>query len=222
MSLLVNTQTLDVDNLMKSIAIIGQKGGTGKTTLAQILAVASEQAGVMTAGIDLDPQASLCHWSDLRGADAPVIIDTQPARLPKTLQTAKDQGIGLCVIDTAGRAEQAILAASKVADLVIIPLQPTVADLNTIPASMDIVRLAKAKRYLAIQTRVKPRGERHRETAEWLNAQTIPVCPVTLGDRVTYQDAYAQGLTPVEYDPAGKAADECRELYNFIIDLLNE
>lgn len=207
---------------MKIIAIIGQKGGTGKTTLAQIMAVASEQAGVMTAGIDLDPQASLCQWSDLRSADAPMIIDTQPARLPKTLQTAKDQGIGLSVIDTAGRAEQAALAASKVADLVIIPLQPTVADLNTVQASQDLIRLAKAKRYLAILTRVKPRGERHRETADWLKAQTIPVCPVTLGDRVTYQDAYAHGLTPVEYDPPSKAADECRELYNFIFNLLNE
>ena len=205
---------------MDTIAVIGQKGGTGKTTLAEILVVAAELEGIVTAAIDLDPQASLCHWSDLREAETPIVIDTQPARLPKTLETAKAQGVGLCIIDTAGRAEQAALAACKAADLVLIPVQPTVTDLKTVEAAADIVKLAGNPKSVVVLTRVKPRGERHLETTEWLKSQGLEVCPFYLGDRVTYQDAGGAGRTPQESDPAGKAALECKQVYEFARDLV--
>ena len=205
---------------MNTIAIIGQKGGTGKTTLAQILAVAAERDGCVTAAIDLDPQSSLCSWSDLREKDEPLVIDTQPARLGKTLGTAKSQGVGLCIIDTAGRAEQASLAACKEADLVIIPLQPTVTDLSTITAAADVIRLAGNPASCIVLTRVKPRGERHTETSDWLTSQGFNVCPHTLGDRVTYQDAQGAGLVPQEYEPSGKAATESQRIYEFARELV--
>jgi chromosome partitioning protein len=206
---------------MKTISIIGQKGGTGKTTLAQILVVAAEQAGVTAAGIDLDPQVSLCAWADLRSAEAPAITDAQPGRLTRTLETARKEGVGLCVIDTAGRAEEASLAACKAADLVLIPVQPSLADLSTVEAALNLVRLAGAPPNLAILTRVKPRGERHKETMEWLKAQGLEVCPAVLGDRVTYQDAFAAGQTPQEFEPGGKAAAESKQVYEFVCKLIN-
>jgi chromosome partitioning protein len=43
---------------MKTITIISQKGGAGKTTIAVHLAVAAERRGMKTALFDLDPQAS--------------------------------------------------------------------------------------------------------------------------------------------------------------------
>ena len=55
---------------MKTIAIISQKGGSGKTTIALHLAVASARAGRNTAVIDLDPQASAANWSDRRRSRA--------------------------------------------------------------------------------------------------------------------------------------------------------
>ena len=206
---------------MKIIAIIGQKGGTGKTTLAQILAFAAEKDGKAVAAIDLDPQASLCKWADLRGENGPVVIDAQPARLAKTIETARGQGVDICLIDTAGRAEEAALAAVRVADLVLLPLQPTFADLSTVEAAQNIIGLAGGRLVLAVLMRVKPRGTRHTETTLFLEAQGIPVCPHGIGDRVIYQDAAGLGQTPQEFEPSGMAAKECAEVYRFIVNTVN-
>ena len=197
---------------MKVISLIGQKGGTGKTTLAQILAVHFTGNGKTAIGIDLDPQTSLCSWGDLRESDDPAIFDTQHSRLNKTLDAARGQGVDVVIIDTAGRAEQAAMAAARVSDLVILPLQPTAADLTTVQATQEIVQLAKVKHCFAVLMRVKPKGTRHTETATFLKGKGIEVCPHVIGDRVTYQDAAASGLVPAEYEPQGKAALESEQV----------
>ena len=55
---------------MQTLAMIAQKGGTGKTTLALSLAVAAEAAGKSVLIVDLDPQASACKWTDRRTGDS--------------------------------------------------------------------------------------------------------------------------------------------------------
>ena len=66
---------------MYTVALIAQKGGTGKTTLAVSLAVAAGQVGMTSIIIDLDPQGTACNWKDRRKSDGPVVIDAQPGRL---------------------------------------------------------------------------------------------------------------------------------------------
>jgi chromosome partitioning protein len=73
---------------MQTIAIVSQKGGTGKTTIAIHLAVSAERAGKPAVVIDLDPQASAAAWRDLRTEEAPAVESVQPARLAATLNAA--------------------------------------------------------------------------------------------------------------------------------------
>ena len=109
---------------MRTIAIISQKGGAGKTTVAIHLAVAAELRGMKTALFDLDPQASASSWSDKRNSPSPAVVSAQAARLPGLLKQAEDQSAALVFIDSAPNADSASLAAASGADLILI-LAPT-------------------------------------------------------------------------------------------------
>src|SRR5260370_26084667 len=91
------TAILHVD--MKTIAIVSQKGGVGKTTVALHLAVAGERDGKITVIIDLDPQASAATWKDLREEETPTVQPAQVNRLGVILEEAKKQGAAFVVID---------------------------------------------------------------------------------------------------------------------------
>jgi chromosome partitioning protein len=86
---------------MLTLAIVSQKGGVGKTTLAIHLAEAAHAAGYVTVVIDLDPQATAATWGDWRDGEAPEVITTPPGRLTKTIEAAIATGAEVIVIDTA-------------------------------------------------------------------------------------------------------------------------
>jgi chromosome partitioning protein len=205
---------------MKVISLICQKGGTAKTTTAINLAVEAFAYGLEVVIIDLDPQVSACDWKDIRGDAPPVVAATPVPHLERTLKAAGDNGADLVIIDTAGRTNDAANAAARAADLILVPLQPSLIDLKTLGATLDIIRLAGNKPTRALLARVKSTGTRHEDTAAWLVQQGIEVCPAMMGERVTYQDAYAQGLGVGEADPAGKAALEIKSVYLYISSLL--
>src|SRR5271167_4372774 len=98
---------------MHTVAILSQKGGTGKTTLTLHLAVASERAGKAAAVIDLDPQASAAGWKDSRPGETPVVVSVPSTRLPQALEAARTGGAVLTLIDTAPHATDAALAAAE-------------------------------------------------------------------------------------------------------------
>lgn len=201
---------------MKVISLICQKGGTSKTTTAINLAVEAVVCGLEVALIDLDPQVSACDWKDIRGDKTPVVAATPVPHLDRALKAAAGAGADLAIVDTAGRTNDAAAAAARVADIILIPLQPSLIDLKTLGATLEIIRLAGGKPAQALLTRVRSAGTRHEDTTAWLKSQGVKVCPFSLGERVTYQDAYAQGLGVLEADPSGKAAEEIRQVYLYI------
>lgn len=207
---------------MKIIALVAQKGGTGKTTLALSLAVAALQAGLIVVIIDLDPQATACNWGDRRKMDSPVIVDAQPARLQRALEKAAESGVDLAIIDTPARSEQSALAAAKLADLVIIPCRPQIYDMETIPNSREIISLAGGKPALVVLNAVPPRQARQQEALEAIQGMGILVSPFMLGSRTAFGDSAAMGRSVLEYDPSGKAAEEVREVYKYIISIVEK
>ena len=201
---------------MDILAIIGQKGGNGKTTAAIGLGVAGEQAGRQSAVIDLDPQATATKWSDRRSQEAPAVVSCQVSRLPQVLEAAAKGGVQLAIIDTPGKSTDAAIAAAKAATFVLIPIQPQLFDIETLDSVKDILALAGNPPAAVVVNRASVQGKRHIETQEAATAQGFTVCPVVIFARAAHGDAGNIGQTAAEYDPKGKAAQEMSALYKYI------
>lgn len=203
--------------MVLTIALVAQKGGTGKTTLALTLAVAAEQAGHTAVVLDIDPQATACKWGDRREASTPVVLDAQPARLGRALETAAVQGVDLVVIDTPARLETAALEAARFSSLVVIPCRPLIFDIETVPTSQQVVTLAGGPPVVAVLNATPPRGRRAEQTRMALEDFGIVVCPHALGQRAAVGDAVAMGLVAAEFAPASVAAAEARDVAHWIL-----
>ena len=200
---------------MLTIALVSQKGGSGKTTLAVNLAVAAEIAGQATLVIDLDPQGSASAWTAGRGAKSPVVTAIQAHALDETLRTAREHEAYLVLIDTAPHAEQAALAAARAADLVLIPCRASLLDLHAVRASYDIAALARTPA-VAVLNAVPARGGLANEAQAALAGQGLEVAPVRIGQRADFVHAITAGAGVLEYQAAGKAAEEISRLHAWL------
>jgi chromosome partitioning protein len=205
---------------MNVIAVVSQKGGAGKTSLALALAVAAEAAGQSTAVIDLDPQATATNWADRRENRPPVVVSAQPARLAHVLKAAADNGGQLVIIDTPPRAEQTAMAAAKAARVILIPCRPAIFDLDTVATTLELIRMSGKGTVAAVLNGVPAQGSEQEQARAVLEGLGIVVCPTVLGYRKAFQHAGTAGQGPQEFDPRGKAAEEIAGVYRFSLELL--
>jgi chromosome partitioning protein len=201
---------------MATIAIVSQKGGSGKTTLALNLAVAATNDKRIACVIDTDPQATAAAWGDWRGDTRPEVITSPPARLGKTIQAAAKAGAELIVIDTPPHADAAAREAVRAADLVLVPTRPRAFDLHAIEATAELIGYARKPAFVIFNA-VPPRATHLIvEVSEFVEGLGLKVCPVRLGDRAAFHHYASAGEVAVEGDPAGKAAAEVDALWQWV------
>lgn len=205
---------------MKTVAIISQKGGAGKTTVALHLATAAALEGRNTAIIDLDPQASAANWSDRRAADLPVVLSAHASRLTHEMKRVEDMEGELLIIDTAPHSDSAALEAAKAADLILVPCRPAILDIEAISNTLDLVRTTGTPVWVVMNA-VAPQGNEAIEAAEAISGLDVGVCPVQLRQRVAFSRALITGQSAQEYEPGGKAAQEAEQLHAFMCAHLN-
>jgi chromosome partitioning protein len=198
---------------MPIIAIISQKGGAGKTTLALHLAAAAQDAGRTALIIDTDPQATASQWASWRHDVPPEVIDSPPPRLAAKIEAAKGQGAEVIVIDTPPHADSAARAAVEAADLVLIPCRPSAFDLSAIQATTKLVQLLRKPAYVVFIAGAPNAPRIYQEAGELVKSFGTPHCPIHVPDRAAYRHASGEGRTVMEYEPTGKAAEEIRQLY---------
>jgi chromosome partitioning protein len=201
---------------MYKVAILSQKGGTGKTTTSLHLAVAAERAGKPSVVIDLDPQASAAGWKDSRKDEAPVVVATPPSRLPNALKAAEQGGAQIAFIDTAPHASDAALAAAEAADIILIPCRAGILDLRAISTTVKAVRLAEKTAFIVLNA-MTPRASNVLADAKAAVAvHGLTVAPVIMHQRAAYAHALTLGQTAQEYEPDGKAAEETTKLFKWL------
>lgn len=205
---------------MRTIALVSQKGGSGKTTLALHLAVASTHAGRHAAIIDLDPQASAAHWADRREAARPTVLAAPASRLRPELERAQEAGVELLYLDTAPHSDSAALKVARAADLVLIPCRTAILDLEAITDTAQFLATTGTPA-LVVLNAVSSYGRDADHAADALHTLTLNVCPVRVGHRVAYARALITGQTVQEHAPGGKAAEEIERLHTFILELVH-
>lgn len=205
---------------MKTLSILSQKGGAGKTTLAIHLAVEAERNMHQTALIDIDPQSSASNWGDSREEEIPAVVSSQASRLQKVLEAADTAGAKLAIIDTAPHSESASLAAARNADFILIPCRPSILDLRAIENTIDLVKIADKPACIVLNS-VPPRGNLAGEATKAVSIYEIPVCPVHIGNRAAFAHSLVSGLGVQEYEPVGKATIEIKRLYKWICQQVN-
>ena len=209
---------------MLTISLIAQKGGVGKTSVARCLAVAFERSGVSTAILDMDPQASAALWSKRREAEQPEVIPTVLPLLGDTLKAAQES-VDFVLIDTPPKNAAVAIAAARVSDLIIIPCRAQIDDIETLPATKQILDVTGDARTLVLLNGVPPNLARREEASASITGHPeapFPVCPHALGYRAAFGDSSVLGLTPQEFEPKGKAAQEIENVHEYVSKLVRK
>src|SRR6516165_7386736 len=116
---------------MYVLTLVTQKGGSGKSTLAVGLAVAAMEIGERVAFVEADPQGTISKWKERRGYSYPRVVRvSDPAEIEGALVGLEAEGIWLTVIDTAATNNALAVCAIARADLCLIPVRPSLADIE--------------------------------------------------------------------------------------------
>jgi chromosome partitioning protein len=203
---------------VKKIALIAQKGGVGKTTVAVNLAVA---AGERTALFDLDPQESAVIWADRRKTESPHVEFLTERRLPDGIKAAEGQGFRLAIIDTPPAAGPQAFTAAQAADLVLIPCRPSLIDLDAIRRTAQLIKSAAVPAFVVFNA-APPGATTLLDDARSIVTSTgLTVAPVILRERSAYRAAWPLGKAVTETEPKGKAALELEAVKVWAFEHLN-
>lgn len=212
------------------LALLNQKGGSGKTTAATSIAGELARRGRRVLIIDTDPQQSASDWRAARGdrADVTVVAVAKAAALASDA-AALAAGYDTVLIDGAGSIAETTAAAVKVADAVLIPCQPAPKD---VWGTHDIVDLVRARQQIGngrplaafLVARAFPGTKLTRDIDEALLRQGLPVLEARMHNRQLYAQADLAGLAVCEVEPNGEAALEVAAIVDELIrnDLLQE
>ena len=207
----------------------GEKGGTGKTTLAVNLAVILARTGKGVLLIDTDKQGSTNFWSNIRDESGAL------PRIPCVQKFGK--GLAKDVIDLSGRYGEVIIDAGGrdsmelryslgVADKVVIPIQPTQFDLVTLHQMDTLVEQAQTLNPGLIATVAINRASTNPSVSDAEEARELildfnhlNLIKSILRERVSFQRSVREGLSVIEVpQPDRKAVTEINCLFKEVYD----
>lgn len=209
------------------VAIAGQKGGVGKSTLAVCLAAEAGERGLRVLLVDADPQGTVRTWGDLATEAAncslwmPTIVSMgetmhRPDQLPRIAE-----GFDLAIIDCPPRHGGVQRSALMVAEAVLLPCGPSAADAWALASSLELVTEARTLRpgllAAVVINKRKPRTALGADARGMLSEGGLPVLMTELGDRIAYQEALAAGLGVTRYAPRDAASKEVRGIFDEVL-----
>lgn len=211
--------------MTKIIALLNQKGGCGKTTIAVNLAHSFKLANYKTLLVDSDPQGSARDWNEINDGQIISVVGLDRESLYNDINAVK-AGYDIIIIDGAPSIAKLSTAAVKIADLVLIPVQPSPWD---IWATADLVEIVKARQEI---TELKPKAafivsraikntKFAKEVLEALDQYKLPILKSVTTQRMTYPTTASEGQTVFCENYLNEAAKEIENIRNEIVGILD-
>lgn len=194
---------------LQHVAVLSSKGGVGKSTLSMAIAQATGRTL-----LDADAQQTSRHWHRNRPeGSSPLVISDHLANVPFLIRDYP----GL-VVDTPGSSLDKVGETLKVVDLILVVTSDRWADLDAVGTSLAAASQT-GKPVAVVLNRMHPSTDAG-PALELLNTLGIPVCPVVMRERAAHYQAQMAGMTALEVEPEGKAAQEVLALVQWMEGLV--
>lgn len=205
---------------MRTVAVLNEKGGSGKTTIATNIASAWHKEGRDVLLLDADPQLTALDWSDTGDTDGVPVAQLGESNLERDLPRV-GQSFDLVVVDGAPRMGSLTASAVRVADLVVIPTQPTAPDIWSAETVVEVCETEGTPAVFVLSRAVV--GTKEADVAdEALASFEIPILDARTHHRIAYPRAMGQGISVLDLPGADKAASEIRALSDEVLSHLDQ
>lgn len=192
---------------MRAVLVVNPKGGCGKTTVATNIAAGLAHGGKQVLLLDLDRQRSSCIWTNIRPAHLPSVHSFQPHP-----DTQPPKGDWLVIDSPAGIHGKTLAHGLKLADSVVIPVQPSLFDMSATAEFLDGLLREKAirksrARIGIVGVRIDARTKAAATLSAFLAQFDLPVLGY-LRDSQTYPNAAFNGLSIFDLPPSSAERDQ--------------
>lgn len=209
------------------LAVLNQKGGTGKTTIAVHIGMAWVRSGARVLLIDADPQGSALDWSEARKTLQPAlpVVGLPKPTLHREMPTLAG-GYDHIIIDGPPEIEAIVKSALMAADLVLIPVQPSGVDVWGARAIVGLLADAAPlrphlKAAFAVNRKIS-KTFLSQAVLKALEVYRLPIltCPVT--QRIAFAESVGSGRTVFDLNPSSLASREALALAQEVLEHAKE
>lgn len=205
---------------MRTVAVIGRKGGSGKTTIASHLAIGLYLRGRRALMADCDPQQSAIEVLKSRQGPGPEAVASCAEKLAALKASAVNAGYDALVIDTPAVLQEETEQAVMAADLAILVVRPTFLDLTAAVHTTTIIRQLRRPGLVVMNQAPVARENIEppvvKRAVEALTLLRMPIAPVVIRGRAAYQSVLESGRSVEELKAEMAATLEMKELCAYI------